>query len=647
MRSTDSAGAAALHGYPEREDAHDSLADRLVSGFSTRLQRFRRNGFDDPEANFALLRAKADALAGTTLHSCLPGLRYRSRRAGDADALIADSLALLAHVASRKGIPVPPPVAFAAAKVQLLRGIAAVADEDSRAAALVLAVCAAALSGDPVHVFARSDARAGVLAAMLNDYLEPLGLGAAVVTQGMDFRARHSAYSAPVTCATTREIGTDYLRDRLQLGERRGALVNMASRLSGDAPVEDRLLLRGLHCAFVEDAEMLMIDDARLPLMISAEADQSRERLLYEQALELARGLQAGRDFDLNEDGISLTEAGRRRLELLVSPLGGIWAARTRCEALIVIALRVLHEFMRDRDYQVAKGRVVFPTPPGKAGEERSEGDNILQKLTEVKEGCVLSGQRDILARVSVPRFLNRYLRLAGVAADARAVAGEFWSLYGMRVAGELAPPLPVPCTARVFRTAQARLAALVRRVAALAEDGHAVMVALRSQVEAQAVMEALSAAGFSPGLVSGQGAEADRVVLAGIGRPGSVVLSCYPAERTVSRVAADVPLHLLVAELHDAKRHLVRLCSIYAASTCESLLSLEDPAMQTLLPPFIGEWCARGAGAGGELPSKWSQWLASYAQAAQEREQRLLREELRSRDVYLNEVLAFSGRND
>jgi preprotein translocase subunit SecA len=647
MRSTDSASAAALHGYPEREDIHDSLADRFVAGMSARLQRLRRGGFGDPEAAFALVRAKADALGAAPLHTYSPGLRYRSRRDGDTDALIADSLALFLHGANRNGLPVPPPVAFAAATTQLQRGIAAVVDDDTRAAALVLAVCAAALGGDPVHVFARSEARAGVLAVMLNGYLEPLGLRAAVVTQGMDFRARRTAYAASVTCATTREIGTDYLRDRLQLGERRGALVNVASRLSGDAPVEDRLLLRGLHCAFVEDAEMLMIDDARLPLMISTEADQSRERLLYEQALELARGLHAGRDFDLNEDGIDLTEVGRRRLELLVSPLGGIWAARTRCEALIVIALRVLHEFMRDRDYQVAQGRVLFPTPPGKAGEERTEGDNILQKLTEVKEGCVLTGHRDVLARVSVPRFLNRYLRLAGVAADAHAAAGEFWSLYGMPVVGEVASPPPVPCSARVFSSAQARLDALVQRVVASSEDGHAVMIALRSQGEAQAVMEALSAAGIRAGLVSGRADDADRVVLAGIDLPGSVALSCYPAERTVSRAAAGAPLHLLVAELHDAQRHIVRLCGIYAASTCESLLSLEDPVMQTLLPPVLGEWFARGAGTGGELPSKWSRWLTRYAQAALEREQRLLREELRSRDVYLNEVLAFSGRND
>jgi preprotein translocase subunit SecA len=647
MRSTDSASAAALRGYPERDDVHDSLADQLVAGLSARLQRFRCRGFGDPEGTFALVRAKADALGEAPLHTYLPGLRFRSRRDGDDDALIADCLAIFMHVAYRKGIPVPPPVAFAAATTQLQRGIAAVADDDSRIAALVLAVCAAALSGDPVHVFVRSDARAGVLAVMLNDYLEPLGLHAAAVTQGMNFNARRTAYAASVTCATTREIGIDYLRDRLQLGERRGTLVNLTSRLSGDAPVEDRLLLRGLHCAFVEDVEMLMIDDSRQPLMISAEADQSRERLLYEQALELARGLHPGRDFELNDAGIGLTEPGRQRLELLVSPLGGIWAARTRCEALIVIALRVLHEFMRDRDYQVAQGRVVFPTPPGKAGEERTEGDIILQKLTEVKEGCVLSGQRDVLARVSVPRFLKRYLRLAGVAADAHSVAGELWSVYKVPVIGEPAPLPPVPCSACVFSTAKARQDALVRRVGALSDDGYAVMVALRSQVEAQAVKEVLSAAGIQAGQVSGRGDEADRVVLAGTEQPGSVTVSCYPAERTVSRAAGGAPLHLLVAELHDANRHIVRLCGIYGASTCESLFCLEDPVIQALLPPAIGSWITRAAGAGDELPSKWSRWITRYVQAALEREQRLLREELRSRDVYLNEVLAFSGRND
>jgi preprotein translocase subunit SecA len=630
MRSTDRVTSAALRGYPERDDVPVSVADRVVGAMSARLQRLCNRGFADAEKTCSLIREKAEALGEGELHIHLSQLRYRLRRDGYTDVLIADCLALVSSGYLRNKMPLPP----------------AVADDDVRTAALVLAAAAAALSGNPVHVFVRSDVRAHALAAMLNSHLQEFDMQAAAIVHGMESRIRREAYAAAVTCAVTREIGLDYLRDRIQLGERRGVLAGIASRMSGDVPFDESLLLRGLHCAFVDDAEMLMIDDARLPLMISADADQSRERLLYEQALELARALQLGRDFGLSADGADLTDTGRQRLRQLVSPLGGIWAAQARCEALIVIALRSLHEFMRDRDYQVVRGRVIFPTPPGKAGEERTEGDYVLQKLTEVKEGCVLSGQPDVLARISVPRFLGRYMRLAGVAADAHALAGEFRVLYGAPFFGETASLPSAQFSARVFNSAQARLHALVQRIAVSAQNGRAVIIALRSQSEAQVVMEALVAAGIRAGIVHGRGDDADRAALAAIGHPGAVTLSCYPAERSVLQTAEGVLIDLLVAELHDAHRHIVRLGRIYGASTCESLLSIEDPVMQALLPPLFCEWLAHRAGNGGELSPKWSRWLTRYAQGALEREQRLLREESRSRESYLDDVLAFSGRN-
>ena len=573
--------------------------------------------------------------------------RYRLRRDGYTEALIVECLALCSIGMERKGIAKPSAVSYAAAAAQLRRGVAAVADDQSRIEALGLAVTAAALLGEPVHVLARSDVRAVSLAQLLGAYADPMGVSVAVVAQGMDFRARREAYAATVTCTTTREIGLDYLRDRLQFGARQGQLANVAARLAGDAPVEERLLLRGLYCAFVDDAELVMIDDARMPLVIAAEADQSRERLLYEQAVELARALDEERDFTMGDGEPTLTDDGRQRLALLVSPLGGIWAARQRCEELIIIALRALHEFVRDRDYQVVQGRVVFPTPAGKEGEDRTEGDELLQKLTEVKEGCALSGRRDVLARVSVPRFLNRYLRLAGVSSGVQSVTGEISSLYGLRVMGENQPSSTVPCKPRVFVSAQGLLDAIVRHALDSVAAGYAVMIALRSQQEAQTVMEALAGAGIQAGVVRGRGDEADRNTLAALEEPGAVVITCHPAERGVTRVPADVPLHLLVAELHDSRRHVEMLCRIYAASRCETFLALDNEIVKTLMPVVVATWARRRADAEGEVRPPWSVWLTRRIQAAMEREQRLLREELQSRDVHLGDLLAFSGRND
>ena len=638
---------AAFHDYPVRDESRPAFADRMVQRTRARFQRMFEFACGDPAEYLRQIGRIADMLRGEPLPERILQLRYRLRRDGYTDLLIRESLALCSVGLERNQVPWPAAISFAAAAEQLRGGLVAVTNDDDRSAALALAATAATLNGEPVHVLARSDARAIELSLLLGQYGKAMGIGVAAVVSGMDFSARREAYGATVVCSTTQAVGLDYLRDRLKLGVRQGRLAHLATRLSGDAPTEGPLLLRGLHGAYVDGAEQVMIDDSRLPLVIAAEVEQSGERLLYEQALELARALDADRDFALLGGEPVLTEDGRRRLALLVSPLGGIWAARSRCEDLIVIALRALHEFLRDRDYRVMQGRVVFPPPAGKEREDRSEGDEMLQKLTEVKEGCALSSRREVLARISVPRFFNSYLRLAGVCSGKRQTADELWSLYGLRVTGEDLPQLEVSCRPQIFATAQVRLNALVRHAAASSSGGYAVMIAVRSQQEGRTVAEGLAAAGIQAAWLRGRGDDADRKALAGLGQPGAVAIVCHPAEPRLRRDLGSAPLHLLVPELHDARRHLEMLCRSCFVARCEILLSLEDEAVKSLLPAALATWVRRRIDGHDEVSIQWSHWLTRYIQAAMEREQRLLREELMSRDAYLGDLMAFSGRHD
>lgn len=640
-------GSVVPRGYAERDDARESFADRVAQNLSARLQRAFHGDFGDTQALYRDVKQAAAAWGDVAPREQLPGIRYRLRRDGYSEPLIRECLALCSVALQKQGVALPSEAAFAAAAVQLRCGVAAVADDNSRFAGMALAVAALAFRGDPVHVLTRSDERAKMVAQLLKSYLDAFGFSVSTVIPGMDARARREACGSEVVCSTVRELGLDYLRDRLQLGVRQGELTMMAARLAGDAPVQDRLILRGLHCAIVEDADLVMIDDARLPLVIAAEADQSRERLLYEQALELARALESDRDFVMETSEPELTEEGARRLAQLVSPLGGVWAARSRREELIGIALRALHEFVRDRDYRVVQGRVIFPPPPGNDAEEPTEGDEILQKLTEVKEGCALSGRRDVLARMSVPSFLKRYIHLAGVCSDVRATSSEIWNLYGVRVTGEEQLPVSVACDASVFLTARQKLDAITSRIASAAAEGYSVVIALRSQMEGQAILEQLAAAAISVRVVQGRGGDEDRQALESLEQPGAVVVSCQPAERGVLRVPGDIRLYLLVAELHDARRHVDQLCRVYAAQRCEMLLSLEDEVVKTLAPPLLTGWASTTARDDGELPAPWSGRLVRRIQSAMERELRLSREELLSRDAYLGDLLAFGGRQD
>src|SRR5690606_29742971 len=159
-------------------------------------------------------------------------------------------------------------------------------------------------------------------------------------------------------------------------------------------------LLPGLECALVAQADAVMLDDAIQPLVIGTEADTSGERLLYDQAMELARGLSPGEHFVLEGDAIRLTEQALHSIERLLAPLGGVWALPERRETLVVRALRALHALRAGIDYRVEGGRVLFPQPAAEEQDQPDEAAEEVKRLVEVKEGCRLSARRVILGRI-------------------------------------------------------------------------------------------------------------------------------------------------------------------------------------------------------------------------------------------------------
>jgi preprotein translocase subunit SecA len=433
--------------YPERTQTRESFADRLIGSAGSYLHTFLARGPHAPSRLVDEVRQHVARFASGLLAPRVPDLRYQLRRRGLHAAVVPEVLAM--YAAAGGGLPAPE--VLGAARAMLRRRVADLPDPVDQRQAAAFAAAAFALSGIPVHVIAASDASARRSAQAMQEPMAALGLSVGCVAAGLDLVARREAYRADVVCAAYREIGNDYLRDRLMLGGRRRRIHSALERIAGDAPPDERLWLRGLQCAVVEDADLVLIDDARVPLMISAESDHSQERLLYEQAIELARALEEETEFYSDEEGVKLTATGSGRLARLTQPLGNLWSAQHRREELICKALIALHYAKRDRDYQISGGRVAFPAPgPGQEGDV-PPADATLQRLIEVKEGLKLAGKRDVLGRVSVPRFFQRYLSLCGVCADAGGLEGEFWTMY--RLKAERAHPGAARSSARVFAT--------------------------------------------------------------------------------------------------------------------------------------------------------------------------------------------------
>jgi preprotein translocase subunit SecA len=315
----------------------------------------------------------------------LAGLRYRLRRDGFTDELLAECFSLPRAAVDAE--------ALSAARQLLRGGIVALDDPQARRQALALAALARALAGERVHLVTATDAAAKALAASLEPIFAPIGVAVASLGRESPAAQRRELHAAPVLCASYREIALDYLHDSVRRGERRGPLRARLERLTHD------LRLGELQCALVEDATRVLLDSAQAPIALTAASDASRERLMYEQALELARTFSAQADYTVDEGAIRLTAPASERLERLTAPLGGIWAARGRREELVGWALEALHFLERGTDYRVEQGRVLFP-PPAEGEEEPAADELEVRKLVEVKEGCRLSSRPDVLARL-------------------------------------------------------------------------------------------------------------------------------------------------------------------------------------------------------------------------------------------------------
>jgi preprotein translocase subunit SecA len=632
--------------YPERPDP-PAGADKLVAEIGYLLHKRFARGPRDFLLTREAVRSHQARFARGPLAPRVPELRYQVKQGGLRTAILPELLALAA-CAVESTTPSRLDTASLGAAFLMLEGRMVDLDSASRRREAVLcAVIALAVSGAPVHVICASDFHARHNTAFMREALALTGFSVDCVTQGMTPQAKRAAYAADVVCGGHREIAHDFLRDRLAMGARRqGRMRLMLDRMSGDAPAADKLVMRGMFYAVVDDADQVLIDDARVPLVISAEADQSQERHLFEQAMELARGLRDGPDFELNEEGAALTAAGSGRLARLVQSLGGIWSGQQRREELVLEAITALYVLVSGRDYNVENGRVsLLQSNPEETGEDPA-ALQLRKKLIETKEGVALSGRRDVLGRISAPRFFSHYSHLCGICADARGLESDLWDMYRLKTERAAPAVSRQPTPVRMFATKEAKERALLQAIGHVTARGEAVVVALRTPVYTGRIMALLADSGIQARMVRGVGDAQEQAVLAAVHSPGSVTVTLHPAERNISP-AGTTRVHLIVAELHDARRHMDRLEIVYDASGCELLLSLDEDILRAQMNVVDFTMISPAIGASEELSAMAARYCYRLVQRRIERAHANLRAEVMSFDQHLGDLLAFSGSRD
>lgn len=635
--------AAAADVYPERPERRASAVEKLLlaAAYVPQALFVRR----PPEATVSRIHAAADSPV-TDPAERLRELRYELRRSGLRGEAVADALAFAAWLAHAR-LGVKPSRQQVAAALLMVRGGRCVELADVREWPLATAMAAAvaALAGMPVHVIVVSGWIARRDAEAMKPLFAALGLAAGVVDESVQEADRRNAYAADVAYCVHREVALDYLRDRLVLKGKPRALRLRTESLTSPNPRAQHLMMRGLQFAIVVEAETILVDAGQNPITISGDGSGSQEAAWLSRSLQMARALVDGTDYDIAQGGEpALTPAGQARLASMARGLPGLWQGTRRREDIVRLALVAERVLVRDQHYEVAGpslqiGEEALRSHAGDPAQAKS-----LRLLLEIKEGCGLSGARELMARIGYQRFFRRYLRLSALSVSTRGAGREFWSVFRLRAARLPAsrPECAVRLPDRFFSDKASAAEAVAARVRALGARNAPVLLVTRTVQASVMWAQLLEAAGIAAQRLGGTLDEGEEGAFGQIGLPGKVTVAPYFSARgaRIGPTTASDPkggLRVIQVQVLGYRRHLQYLVERAiprgSPGSLQRMLLLDDDLVSIYVPAF---WRRPGAPFKG-LMLRYCQWAAA-------RDHAIARGELLRTEDYLGDVLAFSG---
>ena len=646
--------------YAEAADRRETALDRAAVAAQSRVvaaaaaRRLRKLERIVPlvESHAADFRA----LDGNCVPAAVREVAIALRRSPDlADAAVARAFALIRELADRvlgqRHFDVQLVGAFAMVNGML----AEMATGEGKTLTATLVAGTAGLAGIPTHVVTVNDYLARRDAEWMGPVYRSLGLSVGVVVGGQNTAERQAAYACDITYCTNKELAFDYLRDRMVLGQTPGDLPLKIEMLHSRSPRVRQLRLRGLHFALVDEADSVLIDEARTPLIISGETDAALDADTVAQALALAAGLAPGADFMIasEERRVYLTEAGQEQITAFAQDRAGHWRSIVSREELARQALAALHLFKRGEHYVVVDDKVqIVDEYTGRIMPDRSWSDGLHQMI-EHKEGCPLSERRTTIARITYQRFFRRYRRLAGMSGTSKPVAAELWRVYRLAVA-TIPTAKPVRRVHRpdvIVGTEDEKWRLIRARVAELHRHGIPVLIGTRTVASSERASAALRAEQLPHRVLNATQDQREAEIVAEAGQRGQITVATNMAGRgTDVHLGAGVAelggLYVIMSERHDARRIDLQLAGRAGRQgepgSFEAILSLEDGLMDTeagialsgiakLAARFVGDWAARAA--------------SNYAQRRAERLHARMRADLLRSDQWQMKTLAISGR--
>ena len=534
-------------------------------------------------------------------------LQYRARSGEPLSRLLVEGYALVREAGRRT-------INMRHFDVQLLGGIAMfyrsiveMQTGEGKTLAATLPLYLNALTGHGCHLATVNDYLARRDAEWMGPIYEALGLTVGVVETQMSQPQRRKAYASDITYGTAKEFGFDFLRDRLLLrriaeGQRDllGGMLGQGGGGSDEKPVQ-----RDAHFAVVDEADSILIDEARTPLIISALPTE--EQRLAVESYKWSAGV-AGEfvededyEYDYEKKTAELTREGRQKARLMTKPPALDTVGMVDIYRYLEQAIMVGREYHFDRQYVVRDGEVVIVDEfTGRLAEGRKWREGIHQAV-EAKQGVEVTVATGQAARVTVQDFFLRYEKLAGMTGTAMTSARELRRIYRCHV-------LPIPTNrpairqgldTRVFGTAEAKWNAVVEEICELHAAGRPLLIGTRSIDKSEHLSELLAARGIEHQVLNAHRIAEEAEIVARAGLRGKVTVSTNMAGRgTDIKLGEGVVelggLQVICTEMHDARRidrQLIGRCGRQGdPGTFRQYLALDDDLVLAGLGPKKAE---------------------------------------------------------
>jgi preprotein translocase subunit SecA len=516
------------------------------------------------------LEPDLEALDDASLRARSDELRQRAQDGEDLDDLLIDAFALCREAARRA-------IGLRHYDVQLVGGIvlhqgkiAEMKTGEGKTLVASLPLYLNALEGRGAHLVTVNDYLARRDAGWMAPVYHRLGLSVGVIVPGppgqvppgliydpeyvdethpdprlQHFRPceRQEAYRADITYGTNNEFGFDYLRD------------NMATDLA-------QCVQRELRYAIVDEVDSILIDEARTPLIISGQGQESTDKY-YEYARYAAR-LNPEEDYMVDEKhkSVSLTEEGISKMERWTG-IQNIYDLEHVVEAHQVNqALKAKALFFRDRDYLVRDGEAVIVDEfTGRTMPGRRWSDGLHQAI-EAKEGLKVQQEMKTLATITLQNYFRLYGKLAGMTGTALTEAEEFHKIYGLEV---VVIPTNRPMVREdfpdvIYKTEESKYNAVIDEIVEMNKQGRPVLVGTVSVEKSERLSRLLEKRGIAHNVLNAKQHEREAAIVAEAGQRSAVTIATNMAGRGTDIVLGEGVaglggLHIIGTERHESRR--------------------------------------------------------------------------------------------